>query len=128
MKDIFRILDNSKKANYQKTLSLSSSEYPSSEWQALNLIESSASLMLNRISSATPKGYTHKITQVKLELFKPPGDGEKLYIKSQLYPLDKKLYLLKVFAHEIDHRNKALKLAKASYHIKIEDVRTKRVA
>lgn len=128
MKDIFKALENSKKSHLQRIVPLASADYPNSEWQALNLIEASAQIMLKRVSSATPKGYGNKITQVKLELFKPPGNGDKLYIKSQLYPLDKKLYLLKVFAHEINQKNKSTKLAKASYHIKIEDINLQKVA
>lgn len=128
MKDVFRILDKNKKAHLQKVVHFSSTDFPNSEWQALNLIESSAQEMLSRISSALPKGYSKAIKNVRLEVFKEPGQGVKLFVKAQLYQYSKKQYQLKVFTHEIDHKNRSFKLARAVYDIEVFENLSRRVA
>ena len=97
MKDIFRILEKSKKSYLQKVVALSSVEYPNSQWQALNLIESSAQQMLDRVSEALPKGFSKSISKVRLELLKDAGEGEKLFLKAQIYQYNKKDYQLWLF-------------------------------
>lgn len=119
MKDIFRILEKNKKAHLQKVVAISSTEFPNSQWQALNLIESTAQQMLERISSALPIGFSKNISKVRLEVLKDPGEGEKLFVKAQIYQYNKKNYQLKVFVHEVDHKNRSSKLARAVYDIEV---------
>lgn len=128
MKDIFRILEKSKKSYLQKVVALSSVEYPNSQWQALNLIESSAQQMLDRVSEALPKGFSKSISKVRLELLKDAGEGEKLFLKAQIYQYNKKDYQLKVFVHEVDHKNRSSKLARAVYDIEVFAVENREVA
>tara|TARA_R110002096_G_scaffold436044_1_gene665973 strand:+ start:22464 stop:22850 length:387 start_codon:yes stop_codon:yes gene_type:complete len=128
MKDIFRILEKSKKSYLQKVVALSSVEYPNSQWQALNLIESSAQQMLDRVSEALPKGFSKSISKVRLELLKDAGEGEKLFLKAQIYQYNKKDYQLKVFVHEVDHKNRSSKLARAVYDIDVFAVENREVA
>ena len=121
MKDIFRILDKSKKAHLQKIVLINSSDYPNSQWQAINLIESSAKQMMGRIEAALPKGYKKNIIEVDLDLYEKPGKGEKLFVKAQLYPETKYISCVKIFVHETDSRNKSIKIARAIYQIKLVD-------
>ena len=128
MKDVFKILEQSHKAQWQKMVPISAAEYPNSQWQALNLIETSAQLMLKRISSALPRGFSENIKAVKMDLLEKPGNGEKLFIKAQVYPAGKKQQTLKIFVHEITSGGKSVKLAKAFYVVEIESTANKRVA
>ena len=109
-------------------VALSSVEYPNSQWQALNLIESSAQQMLDRVSEALPKGFSKSISKVRLELLKDAGEGEKLFLKAQIYQYNKKDYQLKVFVHEVDHKNRSSKLARAVYDIDVFAVENREVA
>ncbi|MGB0177238.1 MAG: hypothetical protein ACPF9D_08730 [Owenweeksia sp.] len=128
MKDVFKILEQSHKAQWQKMVPISAAEYPNSQWQALNLIETSAQIMLKRISSALPRGFSENIKEVKMDLLEKPGSGEKLFIKAQVYPAGKKQQTLKIFVHEIAPNGKAIKLAKAYYSVEIAPVINNRVA
>lgn len=128
MKDIFRILEKNKKSHFQKVVPISSNEFPSSQWQALNLIESSAQQMLERVSSALPIGFSKSISKVRLEILKDPGKAEKLFVKAQIYQYSKRNYQLKVFVHEVDHKNRSSKLAKAVYDIAVSPNENKNVA
>lgn len=128
MKDIFRILEKNKKSHLQKVVPVSSTEFPNSQWQALNLIESSAQLMLERVSAALPVGFSKNISKVRLEVLKDPGGGEKLFVKAQIYQYNKRHYQLKVFVHEVDRKNRSTKLAKAIYDIDVNSDQTKNVA
>ena len=128
MKDVFKILEKSQKAQWQKTVPVSAADYPNSQWQALNLIETSAQLMLKRISSALPRGFTEHIKEVNMDLLQKPGKGEKLFIKAQLYPAGKKEQTLKIFVHEINAAGKTIKLAKAFYAVEIAPVNSQKVA
>lgn len=128
MKDIFRILEKNKKSHLQKVVPISSIEFPNSQWQALNLIESSAQQMLERISSALPIGFSKSISKVRLEVLKDLGDGEKLFVKAQIYQYNKKNYQLKVFVHEVDRKNRSSKLARAVYDIEVFSDISKNVA
>ncbi len=117
MKDVFKILEQSHKAQWQKVVPVSAAEYPSSQWQALNLIETSAQLMLKRMASALPRGFTESVKAVNMDLLQAPGQGEKLFIKAQVYPSGKKEQTLKIFMHEVNAKGKAVKLAKAFYRV-----------
>lgn len=126
MKDIFKILEKNNKATLQKTVSIQSSETQNSEWQAIKLIESSAQLMLRRMSEALPLGYESNIINVRLQLFKNLGNGDRIFVKAQLYQYNKKHFQLKVFAHEIDRKNKSSKLAKAVYDVQVGEIENSR--
>lgn len=128
MKDIFKILEKDKKSQLQKVVPFSSSEFPNSEWQALNLMESSAQQMLKWVSSALPNGFSQTISKVRLEILKTPGEGEKLFVKAQIYQYSKRNFQLKVFVHEVDHKNRSSKLAKAIYDIEVFSEQSKIVA
>ena len=119
MKDVFKILEQSHKAQWQKMVPISAAEYPNSQWQALNLIETSAQLMLKRISAALTRGFSENIREVKMDLLEKPGNGEKLFIKAQVYPAGRKEQTLKIFVHEIAPNGKTIKLAKAFYKVEI---------
>ena len=128
MKDIFKILEKDKKSHLQKVVPFSSSEFPNSQWQALNLMESSAQQMLKWVSSALPNGYSKTTSKVRLEILKDPGEGEKLFVKAQIYQYNKRNFQLKVFVHEVDHKNRSSKLAKAIYDIEVYSDKSRIVA
>lgn len=89
-----------------------------SEWQALQIIEDSAEDMRDRLQQILPENIEQHVSQVKLELQVKPISA-KLFLKAQFYEMGKKDILLKVFVYQQTHKGKAVKLARAVYHLDI---------
>lgn len=119
MKDYVKILESSKKASFQKIVTVRGNQKASLQWNALNLIEDASERMKTRLEDILDGHLTMKIPSVKLDLFEKMGEEPRLMVKAQLYSSNSKEILLKVFVHEVQGQGKTKKLAKAIYHIEL---------
>jgi len=118
MKNYLRILENSKRHSLHKVIPLRDQPDELSEWQALQIIEDSAENMRHRLQQILPEHLEQNVCQVRLELQQKPISA-KLFLKAQFYEMGKKDMLLKVFVYQQTNKGKALKLARAVYHLDI---------
>lgn len=123
MKDLIKVLENSRKTTHQKVYNLSGRQVNMSEWKALNIIEEASMEMQGRLLAVMPSSHRHSVMNVKVDMYEKPGRGKKLLVKAQVFPWEKQDILLKVFVHELDERGRAIKLARAHYQISIRDKR-----
>ena len=119
MKDYVKILESSKRASFQKIVTVRENEKASLQWHALNLIEEASERMKSRLEDILDNYHAMKIPRVKLDLFDKIGEEPRLMVKAQLYSSNSKEILLKVFVHELQGQGKTRKLAKAIYHIEL---------
>ncbi len=80
--------------------------------------------MRERLDGVLPLGVEQMVSQVKLELKEKPI-AANLLVKAQVYQDSRREALLKVFVYQVSAKGKAIKLARAVYHI---DILTSKVA
>ena len=126
MKDYVKILENSKKANFQKVVTMRGEGQPKLQWNALNLIEEASTQMQHRLNDILDDHLEIKVPNVKLDIFNELGTEPQLMVKAQLYASNSKEILLKVFVHEMQGKGKTRKLAKAIYNLELVNVQSGR--
>lgn len=126
MKDYVKILENSKKANFQKVVTMRGEGQPKLQWNALNLIEEASTQMQHRLNDILDNHLEIKVPNVKLDIFNELGTEPQLMVKAQLYASNSKEILLKVFVHEMQGKGKTRKLAKAIYNLELVNVQSGR--
>lgn len=119
MKSFLKVLEKSKKHSFQQVIPLRDQPDELSEWQALQIIEKSASAMRDRLQQVLPDEMEQSVSQVKLDIQGKPVSA-KLFIKAQFYEMSKREALLKVFVYQQTHKGKAVKLARAVYHLDLQ--------
>lgn len=120
MKDYAKIIAHSNRSIYQQIINRGSAKKKFSEWNALTAIEHSAMILKGRVDELLlPDGYHDEIKEIKVEMLAQETIGEKVLVKAQLFAINKKEHLLKVFAHQLKSNGKSSKLAKAVYHMQI---------
>lgn len=120
MKDYARILESANRSTLQQIVPLKPQKGELTEWSVLKQIEDMALKMRSELRHVMEPGLSETASHVKLDVFSAPQKGARLFLKAQLFGLGKKEVLLKVFAHQIAANGKAVKLARASYHLTLK--------
>ncbi len=120
MKDYVRILKTTRRASLEHIITLKPGEGELNEWKVLKLIEETASQMRSRLKGITEPEISEQITKIKLDLLGTAEKGARVFLKAQFFPSGKNEILLKVFAHQVNGKGKASRLARASYYLVLE--------
>ncbi len=119
MKNYLRILETSKKDRLHKTIPLRKGAAALTEWNAINLSEQMATVLLNRLQDVVAMDVEIKVSKVDFNLFDKPGKEGVAQLKAQLYENEHRKLLLKVFVHEENHKGKTKKIARAIYELQL---------
>lgn len=125
MQDYVKLLEATNRASVHRKMSLKNGG--DDQFKILELIENMALNLRARLDDVLPDHIGHQVAQVKLELLDDPIDAPVLY-KAQFYKHDRRNFQLRVYAHQQSKKGKGVKLARAVYYIKLQNMGVGRVA